>query len=122
MTGDEAAASTAFLSALIEGVPELEAEWQDHLEFYEGPLPHLFMADVERWAERRAIATSDRADAVLERVLDRVESGFAAGPDAVRNLIAVSFLEHLPPAGHPASWLRDLLGRTTREHVRRYEL
>ena len=32
MTGGEVAASTAFLSALIEGVPELEAEWQDHLE------------------------------------------------------------------------------------------
>jgi hypothetical protein len=74
-------------------------------------LPHLLIADVERWAEHEAIALRSGPGSDLVAVLAALEREFALEYDSdVGELISVSFLEHLPRPGEPGSELRQLVG------------
>ena len=69
------------------------------------------IADVERWAERGALAGRSGPGSDLGAVLAATERGFALeGASDVGELISVSFLEHLPRPGEPGSELRRLIG------------
>ncbi len=106
----------AFIGALIYEHPWFIEMLQEHLDFYDGLLPHLFIADVERWAEAKVSAGSADDRAQLSRVLAFLEAGFGRGPE-IAELISVSFLEHLPRHGEPNSELRALVGRSCREQL-----
>ena len=106
------AVDVAFIGALVYHHPHLTPILQEHLDDQEGELlPHLAMADIERWIEDQW--SGNQQDQVLG-LLAWMEAAYAAGDD-VTELIAVSFIEHLPYSG-PGSDLRDALGPTMREY------
>ena len=106
------AATVAFIGALVHDHPVLRPILQEHLDDLSGQvLPHLLIADVERWAEREALAGRSGPGSDLGAVLAATERGFALeGASDVGELISVSFLEHLPRPGEPGSELRRLIG------------
>lgn len=106
------AATVAFIGALVHGRPVLRPLLQEHLDDMGGEvLPHLFVADVERWAELEAIAGRSGPGSDLGAVLAAIEREYALEGDSdVGELISVSFLEHLPHPGEPGSELRQLVG------------
>ncbi len=79
-------------------------------------LPHLFMADVERWVEL-ALHQGRRSD--VQRVLEQLEEEFNGPDDDVREVISASFLEHLPRPGSSGDELRDMVGLACAEQLRR---
>ena len=103
------AGELAFIGALVHAHRWFLGLLQEHLDFYDGLLPHLLLADVERWAEA---ALADGSEGSLQRlaaVLAFLEQGMLGGAEA-KELISVSFLEHLPRPGVPGSELRSLVG------------
>jgi len=51
------------VEGLVEAVPELREDWEEHLALNHTPLPYLFFADVKRYA----IDELRRADPELRR-------------------------------------------------------
>ena len=99
----------AFVGALVFACPWFSESFQEHVDFYDGVLPHLFIADVERWAEDQFDSGPIQVAGKLDTVLAFLEHGMGVGPD-IAELVSVSFLEHLPRPGEPRSGLRLLVG------------
>jgi hypothetical protein len=106
------AETVAFVGALVHAHPTLLPTLQEHLDDLDGEvLPHLLMADIERWAEREVEAGRSDATSDLAAVLGAIELAFKEFFESeVGELISVSFLEHLPRPKAPGSVLRDLVG------------
>jgi hypothetical protein len=108
------ASTVAFVCALIWTHDELTPILQEHLDDQHGEiLPHLLMADVERWSEEQ-IRLDPQGGPALRAVLDFIER--AQTPQVrpeVSGLIMVSFIEHLPMLDEPGSELRRFLGPKT---------
>jgi hypothetical protein len=98
---------------------ELRPVLQEHLDDYDGLLPHLLLADVTRWLVAR-LSENGRDDPVLVSVLDFLEKHFASGGEHVSELIAVSVLETMPLKGEEGDEIRGLVGPAMRAHVDRY--
>ena len=88
MTGNQ-----DFVADLIRLVPELEPAYREHVVFNEDLLPHLFIGDVARFAIERASERNN--EPMLARLLGCLEERLANGPEEVRELIVVSFVENL---------------------------
>lgn len=110
------AAEIAFVGALVYGNPWLVPILQEHVDDNDGVLPHLLLADVERWAETR-LQSHGATDDQLRCVLGFLESGYAAGDPHIEELISVSFLELLPRQDEPLAELRDLVGPHLRKQL-----
>lgn len=109
------AADVALVGALAWEVPVLRDALHEHLDENDGEvLPHLLMADYERWAET-AVATDDPR---LARLLALLEGAYGSGGAQAQELISVSFLEHLPRPGEPGSELRHMVGPRMAEQLR----
>ena len=109
------ASTVAVIGAMVHKHPELMPILQEHLDDQEGEvLPHLVIADVEQWVEDRWPV--DKAQ--VTRLLEWLEPVFATADDDVADLIAVSFIEHLPCSG-PGSEIRESLGPAMREYADR---
>jgi len=85
----------------------------EHVEANDGILPHVFFYDVTQYV--RALTTSaglgsKQAEQELRAILDLFEEQFTNGSEDVQELISVSFLENIPPAGEEGAELRDLVG------------
>ena len=113
------AGDVALAGGLCLKFSELRALLQEHLDDYDGLLPHLLLADVTRWLVRRLLETGPE-DALLAGVLEFLEHYFVCGGDHINELIAVSVLETMPLKGEPGAEIRDLLGPAMRDHVDRY--
>jgi len=101
------ASEVALLGALAWNIPPLRQELGEHLVDNHGEiLPHVLMADYERWAERAL----ESADTLLNDLLTHLEDAYAVGGPEVEELISVSFLEHLPRPGERGAELRDRVG------------
>jgi hypothetical protein len=108
------AAQVALLGALAWRFPELRERLDEHLDDNNGEvLPHVVMADYERWAES-ALASSDPQ---LSEFLDLLEDAYRSGGPEVEELISVSFLEHLPRPGKAGSQLRELVGPALQQQL-----
>ena len=84
------------VEALVAAVPELAREWDEHLAFDGGALPHMFMGDVRTFA----INSLPRADAELRRRFAMAINRLSGSEDHdVVNLVAVSFFEGLVGRG-----------------------
>jgi hypothetical protein len=82
-------------------------------------LPHLYMADVERWAEREVGQRPTTVSLELRELLDFIEAEFAQHPDSeIAEVISASFLEHLPRLGEVGAALRGLVGPTCAARLR----
>jgi len=106
------------VGSLAERCPALLPVLQEHLDDYDGLLPHVFIADVTRWlADRYA---TDPTDEQVACGLDVLEAAFAVGHSDDRELIAASFLENLPRGDERGHGLRDAIGPALRDHVARF--
>lgn len=82
------AATAAFVQSLVANIRPLEEILAEHIAYFEEVLPHVFLGDVTRWAERQSTTETS-----LRRLLDRLEQADAPGVEDVRQLIEVSFLK-----------------------------
>jgi hypothetical protein len=103
---------------LVEEAPPLLPLLQEHLDTYDSLLPHIFMADVTRWAVREH--TSNPSDQSLALLLQRLETAFEAGDPHEHELIGASFLENLPSRTDPGADIRERLGPAMRRHLDQY--
>jgi hypothetical protein len=110
------ASEVAFIGALVGAHPWLLPILQEHIDDNDGVLPHLLLADVERWAEAQ-IEANGADDDRLRALLGYLEDAFGSGDAEVDELIAVSFLELLPKGG-AGSELRNLVGSRLRDQLR----
>jgi hypothetical protein len=105
------ATTVAFVGALVYRHPFLLPILQQHLDDLSGEvLPHLLIADVERWLELEIANRRMQSIEQVEAVLQFIEEGYTLGDGDVEELISVSFLEHFPRPGDLGSELRDLAG------------
>ena len=80
-------------------------------------LPHLFMADVERWVEAEVVNRQAQSRELVQGVLDFLENQLGTGNEDIANVIHASFLEHLPRPGEPGSELRSMVGPLMAERL-----
>jgi hypothetical protein len=98
--------TVAYIGALVWRYPDLLDAFGEHLADNSGEvLPHVFMAEVERWAEAVAL---ERRELLID-LLAELDRALSSGHEAVVNLIDVSFVENLPYPGEPNAEIRDLL-------------
>jgi hypothetical protein len=112
------ASTVAFTGALVYRFQELLPLLEQHLSDQDGEvLPHLLMADVERWSTQAAVSGSSEQLRVVKRLISFLERAFSEGGDDVQELIAVSFLEHLPRPSEPGAEIRDQLGPNLKKQL-----
>jgi hypothetical protein len=106
------AAAVALVGELAYNVPELLPLLEEHLEDQDGEvLPHIFMADVERWVEAGLVDEVGESRPAVRKLLALLEDAVVEGADeSVIEVIHASFLEHLPQPGEPCAELREMLG------------
>jgi hypothetical protein len=102
------AIDVALVGAIAYEFPALRPAFKDHLETYAEILPHVFMAEVCRWAVRTAAI--DQFDRELVALLGFLENALVRDGDSVEELIATSFLENLPGAADADAAIRAVLG------------
>lgn len=100
------ASEVAFVGALVHRFMSLEPLLQEHLDDYDGLLPHVFLGDVTRWI----VTSASEGSSEVTDVLGFFEWSFARGGEHEQELIAVSFLENLPSPGDPGAEVRSQLG------------
>lgn len=106
----------AFVGALCYRFPVFLPMLQEHLDDYDGLLPHVLIADVTRWVVQRFHGNA--SDPMLQEVLDFIEKAFEGAQDEDRELITASFLENLPQPGEANAALRMLLGPALQDQLR----
>lgn len=114
------AVTVAFVGALTHRCPWLIPLFEEHLDDHGGVvLPHLYVANIERWAEHEVHLALPMASAELCQVLDMIEAEFAsANGSEIAEVIAASFLEHLPRPGEPGLRCVRLWGPTCLAQLR----
>ena len=110
------ATEVAFVGTLINRFRILLPIMQEHLNSYEGLLPHVFMGDFTRWVIDRLLYAG-MSDQMLDEILKFVEESFKEGGEEERELIAVSFLENLPQLNEAGSEIRNIIGPTLQEEL-----
>ncbi len=112
--------SVAFAGELVAGIGGAEEVLRSHVEDNDEVLPHVFLGDLMPWL----IDELERpgGPARVGEIVDRLERGFAHGPESVDNLVAVSFLEVLPRPGERGAELRGMLGSACAAHVDEWRL
>ncbi len=84
----------ALCRELADKIPALKPVFDDHLDYYEELLPHVFFGDVTRFSEDCFKSGGDIE--ALQQLLDILDANLADGHVDVQNLIAASFIEHHP--------------------------
>lgn len=112
------ALTVSFMGALTYAHPWLLPVLDEHLVDQDGEvLPHLLMADVERWAEREIVGAG-RDSPHLRGLLSFLEAAFGTHhDDEIGEVVSASFLEHLPRPGERAGALRELVGPLCAERL-----
>ena len=93
---------------LLERVPEYLSTYNEYVEYCDGEiLPHVhFGLLVELAVKQCELETlgDKAASEVLQRMMDFIEQALQDDDPYVVNLIAVSFLEHLPKRSMTGVW------------------
>lgn len=91
------APGTVLVQRLADHSPFVASLLQGHLEDNDEILPTLFLGEVGKWFEKayqkRISAPGDFAETIA--VVQILEDAFSRGDDAMKNLIAVGFVEML---------------------------
>ena len=88
----------SFMHSILRAIPGLSDLFREHEAEYGEMLPHVLLADVTRLAlewGQEAHADSVIARAPLESLVETLEQAMQSGPESVRELVVVSFLENL---------------------------
>lgn len=106
---EQVVAGNTFMMRLLADVPELRSTYEEHLSQNGELLPHVFMADVTRFA--LAATGKSKEEAALKRLLQCLEDGLNSGQKEVHELILASFVENLAGEDSRAvSRLKALMG------------
>jgi hypothetical protein len=84
---------------LLERVPELRANYDEHVADNGELLPHVFFGDVSRFVVARAAEGDDSA---VGRCLAFLEEALDNGDELAQELVVVSFVENIAPGDAPA--------------------
>jgi hypothetical protein len=96
--------------ALQRAVPRFGWVVREHVADYDDVLPHLLFGDLTRFV----LAAHDAGDdGLVGQCLDFLDLALRDGDPAVQNLVAVSFVENVPPSdesrqGFIESWPEGL--------------
>lgn len=99
--------SELLVRSLASRIPGLARLLAEHIEYFGALLPHLFIADLVRWAEERT-STDPAASRAVAASLDRA---YEWGDSDVIELIVVSFVENLTGDSPIVPFLGPLLRR-----------
>ena len=80
---------------IVHVAPEFAPLVAEHVRENDDLLPHLLMADLLRFVALLLERADEPATRQLHGILDHLESELANNIEETRDLIAVSFLEHL---------------------------
>ena len=105
----------ALLGTLCCRFPTFMPMLQEHLDDYDGLLPHVLMGEITRWVVQRFLI--DSSDPTLRQVLDFIEKAFEGADARNRELIIASFLENMPRVGQNGAGVRLLLGPALRDQL-----
>lgn len=108
-----------FVLGLVKRFPPLERAYREHLYDNFGELlPHLVMADF-----CRLVCSGRPNESWQDDFLSELESNFSAETDdPVSNMIALSFVENLPPPGKNHFLVNRLPQKLTVEYGARFGL
>lgn len=111
------AGEVAFVGALAREVPELLPLLQEHLDDYDGLLPHVWLGDVTRWAIQQFKANP--ADPSLKKTLKLMEQTLSReGAQAEQELVSASFVENLPRPDDAEAGILEMAGPSVRAQLR----
>jgi hypothetical protein len=105
----------SFIEELLRLLPQLKSIYDEHLADNETLLPHVFMGDVTRFVVAEAEKSTSRD--VLERLLGHLEEGLKNGPEQVKELVVVSFVENLTGETVVLDALKPLMGPYLKKEV-----
>ena len=105
-----------FVARLLEVVPELRSEYEEHIEDNDELLPHVFMGAVTRFAIAKTV--EGRNQPALQRLLAFLEEQANSGSDSIRELIGVSFVENLTGENTALNAMLPMLGPALRKEVK----
>jgi hypothetical protein len=106
----------AFVHDLLRAAPELKPILDEHLAADDTLLPHVFMADVARFAVAEIADVRKRA--TILKLLDYLEKGLSTGDEETRELILASFVENLMSETTALLLLKPSMGPNLRKAVR----
>ncbi|HEX5727227.1 MAG TPA: hypothetical protein VFX98_17280 [Longimicrobiaceae bacterium] len=104
---------------LAAAIPALRGLLEEHLDFYEELLPHVFMGDVSRYAfgEYERLAGGGEASPSLSQLLSLLERAARDGGGHVRDLVGASFLENLAVEFKEHPGFRAMLGPVLKQYL-----
>ena len=93
-----------FILALVRCIDELKPIYDQHIKDNDLLLPHVFLGDVTRYVVETALRNSD--DKSIQDLLSLFEEALCDGPEEVKELVVVSFLEDLIGEEHALKVLK----------------
>lgn len=112
------AGEVAFIGYLAREVPELMPSLQEHLDDYDGLLPHVWLGDVTRWMLQRF--KTDPDDPGFKRALHLMDEALSHKDfEAEHQLVSASFVENLPRSGEPNAAILEVVGASVRAQLQR---
>jgi hypothetical protein len=105
------AESTAAIRGLVAAHPILRPVLDEHVRLCDEILPNVVMAEIARHV---GTLVADRGDDPVvihevEAIIRTLDAQLLNGADSVKNVVAVSFIGHLPSTGEPGAEVRELL-------------
>ncbi|WP_443750460.1 DUF7674 family protein [Asticcacaulis solisilvae] len=89
-------ASQGLCKRVAQICPELSELFQEHVDYHEEILPHVFFGDVTRFVEECVKSDKDQDHQALRKLVEVIEQGLSEHDPDVDNLIYVSFIENVP--------------------------
>jgi len=87
-------ASQGFCKRVAQICPELSDLFQEHVDYYEEILPHVFFGDVAHFAVTGIKSDDDHG--TMQKLLDLLEQGLSENDPEIDNLVHASFIENEP--------------------------
>ena len=95
----------ALVRALVARFPSLRPLLEEHVDYYDEILPHVFFGELTP----HLVSLLPAAGSELRDILALLEETYASDPQ-LQELISVSFLENLPAPDESGAAIRDMLG------------
>lgn len=110
-----------FVQLLVESVPELKKDYQEHLEYHKEILPHVFLGDIF-WNTCRNI--KNISPEFISKLLNFLDKANNSSDSKVQDLVGVSFLEYLMnPSKNdlPIIYIREQLPENLTKELKKME-